>query len=70
MKQAPTLPIPDAVQQLIAARAYEIWENQGRPVGHHILHWQQAEQDILGSLPAAFGTMDAGETPKVIHTSA
>ncbi|HEY0184606.1 MAG TPA: DUF2934 domain-containing protein [Rhodopila sp.] len=41
----------DAVRQLIAARAYEMWENQGRPSGCDLLNWHQAEQEILSSLP-------------------
>lgn len=38
------------IQQMIAERAYDIWENQGRPFGHHLLHWQQAEREILDCL--------------------
>src|SRR5579875_1881678 len=42
---------PDALRHLIAVRAYEMWEEQGRPHGRDSLHWQQAEQDILACLP-------------------
>jgi Protein of unknown function (DUF2934) len=28
-------------------RAYEIWEANGRPDGESVLHWQQAEREIL-----------------------
>lgn len=38
------------IRQLIAVRAYEIWESQGRPHGHHAAHWRQAEQDIMACL--------------------
>jgi hypothetical protein len=41
---------PAEIQQLIAERAYEIWENQGRPFGHHLQHWHQAEREILDCL--------------------
>ena len=39
-----------AIRQLIAVRAYEMWENQGRPHGHDVLHWHQAEQEVLSCL--------------------
>ena len=38
------------IRQLIAVRAYEIWESQGRPHGHDAAHWRQAEQDITACL--------------------
>lgn len=34
---------------LIAARAYEIWESSGYPSGCEVEHWIQAEQDLLRS---------------------
>jgi Protein of unknown function (DUF2934) len=30
----------------IRTRAYEIWENEGRPDGHSVDHWLQAEMEI------------------------
>jgi hypothetical protein len=30
----------------IRKRAYEIWENEGRPDGHSVDHWLQAEMEI------------------------
>ncbi|OJY02033.1 MAG: hypothetical protein BGP07_14510 [Rhizobiales bacterium 63-22] len=27
-------------------RAYEIWENEGRPEGHHLEHWQRAGEQL------------------------
>ncbi len=36
-----------ALHKLIAERAYEIWENQGRPHGCDLMHWRQAEQEII-----------------------
>lgn len=39
-----------ATQQMIAERAYKLWEDQGRPDGCDLVHWQQAEQEILSSL--------------------
>ena len=37
------LPTPER----IAACAYLIWENEGRPQGHEIEHWAQAEKQLL-----------------------
>ncbi len=36
-----------AIRTLIAVRAYEVWENQGRPRGRDVIHWLQAEQEIM-----------------------
>ncbi|WP_353646140.1 DUF2934 domain-containing protein [Mesorhizobium sp. WSM2239] len=30
----------------IRARAHEIWEREGRPVGEEKLHWEQASREI------------------------
>lgn len=30
----------------ISRRAYEIWENEGRPEGSDLRHWLQAEQEL------------------------
>jgi hypothetical protein len=38
-----------AIRQLIAKRAYEMWENQGQPHGCDLIHWRQAEQEIMSS---------------------
>ena len=52
-----------AIQKLIAERAYELWENQGRPRGCDLIHWREAEQEIIDCLartqvdsPTAAGT--------------
>ncbi len=39
-----------AIHKLIAERAYELWENRGRPDGYDLLHWREAEQDIISCL--------------------
>ena len=36
-----------AIKRLIAERAYELWENQGRPHGCDLIHWREAEQEIM-----------------------
>ncbi|MGK9286640.1 DUF2934 domain-containing protein [Sinorhizobium meliloti] len=30
----------------IRARAYEIWEREGRPDGGHERHWRQAQKEL------------------------
>ena len=40
----------DEIKRLIAIRAYEMWENQGRPHGCEAIHWRQAEQDVMSCL--------------------
>ena len=39
-----------AVRKLIAERAYELWENQGKPHGFDLIHWREAEQEIIDCL--------------------
>jgi len=38
------------VRQLIAELAYQMWENEGRPHGCDVIHWLQAEQDIMSCI--------------------
>ena len=45
----------EAIRQLIAVRAYELWESHGRPHGCDLINWQQAEQEILSSLESREG---------------
>ena len=40
----------EAIHKLIAVRAYELWENQGRPQGYDVINWHQAEQEILSCI--------------------
>jgi len=40
---------PD-IRRLIALRAYELWEDHGRPHGCDLIDWRQAEQEIRGCL--------------------
>jgi hypothetical protein len=39
---------PD-VDREVARRAYEIWEEDGRPEGRDHDHWVRAEQDVLAT---------------------
>lgn len=49
---------------LISARAYEIWENEGRPQERSGAHWIHAERDVLAELakPIAQIVKAAGKT--------
>ena len=31
----------------VERRAYQIWENEGRPDGKHLDHWDQATPDLM-----------------------
>ena len=33
-------------REQIAARAFEIWEQEGRPSGHETEHWLRAEREL------------------------
>jgi hypothetical protein len=32
----------------IRERAYQLWEEDGRPQGYHVEHWLKAKSEILG----------------------
>lgn len=38
-------------EDTIRARAYQIWEEEGRPEGRHELHWQRAMEWFAGLTP-------------------
>lgn len=40
-------------EETIKARAYQIWEEEGRPHGRHHEHWQKAMQESADGKPAA-----------------
>jgi hypothetical protein len=47
-------------EQLIAARAYQLWEQEGRPHGADERHWIQAVRDVeAAELGQAAGTPKA-----------
>lgn len=37
-----------ATPEQISKRAYEIWNERGRPLGHEVEHWLEAERELLG----------------------
>lgn len=36
----------DDRQDVIRARAYQLWEDEGRPEGREEMHWRQASRDM------------------------
>ena len=44
--------------EAIARRAYDIYIRNGRPVGHCLQHWKQAEQELRDEESAAFDEQD------------
>jgi hypothetical protein len=41
-------PDPETNDHEVRARAYDIWEREGRPEGRHDEHWRQAQQELAG----------------------
>lgn len=39
--------------QAISARAYELWEKEGRPDGRDLAHWLEAERILQQQAPSA-----------------
>ena len=35
-------------EEQVSLRAYQIWEDEGRPAGRHDHHWRRAERDVYG----------------------
>ncbi|NBB81982.1 MAG: DUF2934 domain-containing protein, partial [Alphaproteobacteria bacterium] len=50
----------EPAEELIARRAYEIWEREGRPNGRDADHWAQARWELMGE--AATATLDPAPT--------
>ncbi|MCD7058653.1 DUF2934 domain-containing protein [Pelagibacterium xiamenense] len=48
----------DARTEAIRARAYELWEQEGRPEGRDQDHWFRAAQEIAQSQDASSGGGD------------
>jgi large subunit ribosomal protein L21 len=55
---------PDAV---IAARAYQIWEEEGRPNGRHEVHWQRAVAEL--SAQPSHGQSHLVDTVRAVPTT-
>lgn len=54
-------------EDAIRARAYQIWEEEGRPEGRHELHWQRAMEWFASHAPAPAkpGSRAKSSKPKV-----
>ena len=48
-------------EERVRARAYEIWEREGRTEGSHEAHWQQAERELEGERAGAPDTSGQSE---------
>lgn len=40
-------------QDLIRARAHQIWEREGRPEGRHLEHWEMASAELAAEAKPA-----------------
>jgi len=40
-----------SANERVRSKAYEIWENEGRPDGRALDHWLQAETEVQGDRP-------------------
>ncbi len=47
----------------VRARAFEIWEAEGRPVGHDLEHWLAAERELMQE-KRGNGEVDAAKPAK------
>jgi hypothetical protein len=62
-------------QDLIRARAHQIWEREGRPDGRHIEHWELATAELAAEAkpakkPAALAKAGTGKASKKIEPAA
>lgn len=46
----------EALRKQVEARAYALWETEGRPHGRDLDHWQRAESEFLSGVDASSGT--------------
>lgn len=49
----------EEIRNLIAVRAYELWENQGRPSCHDLINWHEAEEEIMSCIENVPGPADS-----------
>lgn len=56
----------ESVYERVKKRAYEIWEEEGRPWGRDAIHWEQAHREIAAaSLAPAETSTPAAPDPEV-----
>ncbi len=51
----------EAVRDLVASRAYVLWESEGRPHGRDLINWQQAEAEIRSGMGDEGSPIASGE---------
>lgn len=49
----------------VRERAYAIWENEGKPDGQQIEHWERAEKQINGEFAPGDAMIEGGDIPKL-----
>ncbi|MBW9051370.1 response regulator [Rhizobium mesosinicum] len=64
--------MPSNRNEWIAARAYSLWEQAGKPFGQDEVHWQQAvlERDLLERTHASADGLEILERPKAAQATA
>jgi hypothetical protein len=53
----------DMFEELVRARAYALWESEGRPFGRHAEHWRASEEEARAELALA-SVANAAKPPK------
>lgn len=60
--------MPITTDEEIRLRAYQIWEEEGRPEGRDMMHWQQASDEVTiarGDARAAAADTDLVRDPGI-----
>jgi hypothetical protein len=57
-----------APSDLISRRAYELWEQEGRPEGSDLRHWLQAEQELGAGASNGSTHQEAGMNTSSLNT--
>jgi hypothetical protein len=52
-----------ATREQIEARAYTIWENEGKPHGRDVAHWCQAKQEVLANQKGGSASIESTSAP-------
>lgn len=58
-----------ATEESIKARAYALWEDEGRPEGKHLEHWRRAAEEGVASEEPAAAAPSNGAKPPVRRAS-
>ena len=51
------------IEERIRARAYAIWEQEGRPDGRHLEHWLEAKRLVAADAARAMATAVLANAP-------